>query len=180
MQSCFCWFACFHQSRYSSQDRCFRISSRLWYWRSIDPCRDHSHHGHSRCIRCYNRGPLSLHPRNRRFNRLLHILQRVRQQFENQASRIRCHGRHRIWTSCNICTRVRACTALCSETVATVEGVTPAVIAAAAKAAQRAHAASLEYVWYTSIAFGVLSIVACLFLGQVRPYLTHRIAVELA
>ena len=55
-----------------------------------------------------------------------------------------------------------------------------AVIAAAAKAAQWAYAASLAYVWYTSIAFGVLSIVACLFLGQVRPYLTHRIAVELA
>jgi hypothetical protein len=66
------------------------------------------------------------------------------------------------------------------KTVATVEGVTPAVIAAAAKAAQWAYAASLEYVWYTSIAFGVFSIVACLFLGQVRPYLTHRIAVGLA
>lgn len=63
--------------------------------------------------------------------------------------------------------------------VAAVKGVTPAVVAAAAKAVQWAYAASLAYVWYTSIAFGVLSIVACLFLGQVRPYLTHRIAVEL-
>lgn len=66
------------------------------------------------------------------------------------------------------------------KTIFTVAGITPEILAASSKAAQWAYSASLAYVWYTSIAFGVLSIVACLFLGQVRPYLTHRIAVELA
>jgi hypothetical protein len=49
------------------------------------------------------------------------------------------------------------------KTLATIQGITPAVIAAASKAAQWAYAASLAYVWYTSIAFGVLSIVAFCF-----------------
>jgi len=61
-----------------------------------------------------------------------------------------------------------------------VPGVTPGVIEAATVASRWAYSESLRYVWYTSIAFGVLSVVGCLFLGQVRPYLTHRIAVELA
>lgn len=66
------------------------------------------------------------------------------------------------------------------ETVLGIEGISPTIITASEKAAQWAYSESLAYVWYTSIAFGVLSVIACLFLGQVRPYLTHRIAVELA
>lgn len=60
-----------------------------------------------------------------------------------------------------------------------VPGVTPAVIEAATIATRWAYSESLKYVWYTSITFGVLSVLGCLFLGQVRPYLTHRIAIEL-
>jgi hypothetical protein len=60
-----------------------------------------------------------------------------------------------------------------------VAGVTPAVIEAATMASRWAYGDSLQYVWYTSIAFGALSCVACCFLGNVRPYLTHRVAVEL-
>ncbi|KAH8706051.1 putative major facilitator superfamily transporter [Talaromyces proteolyticus] len=60
-----------------------------------------------------------------------------------------------------------------------VPGVTPAVIQAAEMGSRWAYSESLAYVWYVSVAFGVMSIVACLFLGNVRPYLTHRIAVEL-
>jgi len=46
-------------------------------------------------------------------------------------------------------------------------------------ASRWAYADSLAYVWYVSIAFGAISIIACCFLGNVRPYLTHRVAVEL-
>jgi hypothetical protein len=60
-----------------------------------------------------------------------------------------------------------------------VAGVTPAVVEAATMASRWAYGDSLKYVWYTSIAFGALSCVACCFLGNVRPYLTHRVAVEL-
>lgn len=66
------------------------------------------------------------------------------------------------------------------NTVGSVPGVTPAVLEAAVMAKRWAYADSLVYVWYVSICFGVLSIIACCFLGNVRPYLTHRIAVELA
>jgi hypothetical protein len=65
------------------------------------------------------------------------------------------------------------------KSVSLVPGVTPAVINAAEIGSRWAYSDSLVYVWYMSIAFGVLSIIACLFLGNIRPYLTHRIAVEL-
>jgi hypothetical protein len=64
--------------------------------------------------------------------------------------------------------------------IANVTGVTPAVIDAATIGTRWAYADALSFVWYVSIAFGALSIIACCFLGNVRPYLTHRIAVELA
>jgi hypothetical protein len=63
--------------------------------------------------------------------------------------------------------------------VADVLGVTPAVIEAATIGSQWAYSDSLAYVWYTSIAFGTLACIACLFLGNVRPYLTHRVAAHL-
>ena len=42
-----------------------------------------------------------------------------------------------------------------------------------------AFAESLKYVWYTSIAFGGLSIVACIFLGDISKYMTNRIAANI-
>ena len=66
------------------------------------------------------------------------------------------------------------------KTVAEISGVTPAVVEAASLATRWAYSDSLKYVWYTSTPFGVLACVACLFLGNVRPYLTRRIAVELS
>jgi hypothetical protein len=65
------------------------------------------------------------------------------------------------------------------KSVDLVPGVTPAIIQAAEMGSRWAYAESLAYVWYVSITFGVMSIIACLFLGNIRPYLTHRIAVEL-
>lgn len=65
------------------------------------------------------------------------------------------------------------------DSVSLVPGVTSAVIQAAEMGSRWAYSESLSYVWYVSIPFGVMSIIACLFLGNIRPYLTHRIAVEL-
>jgi hypothetical protein len=59
-----------------------------------------------------------------------------------------------------------------------IPGLTSAVVQAAIIGARWAYADSLKYVWYTSIAFGGLSIVACLFLGNIIKYMTNRITVN--
>lgn len=58
-------------------------------------------------------------------------------------------------------------------------GVTAQVIAAATKASQNSYAYALSYVWYVSIAFGVCSIVASVFLGNVTKYMTGRVAAHI-
>ena len=65
------------------------------------------------------------------------------------------------------------------EKVAEFSGVTPAIINAAVLGSRWAYADSLRYVWYTSIAFGSLAIVLCLFMPSIRKYSTNRIAAEL-
>jgi len=65
------------------------------------------------------------------------------------------------------------------ENLSNVPGVSETVMRAAEMGSRWAYADSLKYVWYVSICFGVLSCVACCFLGNVRPYLTYRVAVEL-
>ena len=44
-------------------------------------------------------------------------------------------------------------------------------------AGQEAYAASYKYVYYTSIAFGSVSIVAACFLGDISPYMDDHVAV---
>lgn len=63
--------------------------------------------------------------------------------------------------------------------VATIPGVTPAVLEAATIGVRWAYAYALKYVWFTSIAFGVCAIIACLFLGNVKKYMTNRIAAQI-
>ncbi|KAF2165420.1 hypothetical protein M409DRAFT_55818 [Zasmidium cellare ATCC 36951] len=62
---------------------------------------------------------------------------------------------------------------------AEIPGVTQQIIAAAASASQWSYAYALSYVWYVSIAFGVLSVVASIFLGNVTKYMTNRIAAQI-
>lgn len=57
--------------------------------------------------------------------------------------------------------------------------MTTAIIAAAARATQEAYAYSLTFVWYTSIAFGCVSIIAACLLGNNRKFLTNRIAARI-
>jgi len=63
--------------------------------------------------------------------------------------------------------------------IANAPGYSPAVAQAAALGSKWAYAESLTYVWYTSIAFGILSIIACVMLPSIKQYQTNRIAVAL-
>ena len=63
--------------------------------------------------------------------------------------------------------------------MAQIPGLTPEIVQAAVLGSSFAYADSLKYVWYTSIAFGGLSIVACLFLGDISKYMTNRIAANI-
>ena len=62
---------------------------------------------------------------------------------------------------------------------AKLPGVDAAIIQAATLGYRWAYADSLRYVWYTSIAFGSLAIILCLFMPSIRKYGTNRIAAEL-
>lgn len=63
--------------------------------------------------------------------------------------------------------------------LANVPGITPEIIAAASLGSQEAYAYALTFVWYTSIAFGVISIVAACLLGNNQAFLTNRIAAKI-
>ncbi|KAL6712287.1 hypothetical protein ACN47E_000164 [Coniothyrium glycines] len=60
-----------------------------------------------------------------------------------------------------------------------IAGVTPAVIAGATKGTQWAFAESLQYVWFTSIAFGSMAIICTILLPSTKKYQTNRVAVQL-
>ncbi|QDS78157.1 hypothetical protein FKW77_005044 [Venturia effusa] len=63
--------------------------------------------------------------------------------------------------------------------VAKIPGVTPAVLAGAAKGEQWAYADSLQYVWYTTIAFGILSMACSLLIPNTKKFQTNRVAVQI-
>ena len=62
---------------------------------------------------------------------------------------------------------------------AKIPGLTTAVVEAAVLGTQYAYSDSLKYVWYTSIAFGSISIIACLFMGDISKYMTNRVAANI-
>lgn len=63
--------------------------------------------------------------------------------------------------------------------IMSLPGVTPSVVAAATRGAQDSYAYAISFVWYTSIAFGVVAIIAAAFLGNNRKYLTDRVAAKI-
>ena len=46
-------------------------------------------------------------------------------------------------------------------------------------AGQEAYAHAYPYVYYTSLAFGIVSIIAACFLGDISPYMDDHVAVVL-
>jgi hypothetical protein len=65
------------------------------------------------------------------------------------------------------------------EALASIPGVTPAIIAAATYGKQLAYAESLRYVWWASISFGVCAMVAAIMIPSTKKFQTNRIAVAL-
>lgn len=62
------------------------------------------------------------------------------------------------------------------DQITKIPGVTPAILNAAAIGSRWGYAESLKYVWLTSIPFGVIAIILCLFLGNTAEYMTDRVA----
>ena len=60
-----------------------------------------------------------------------------------------------------------------------VPGLTAVILHEATIGARWAYAESLKYVWYTSLPFGILACVACLFLGNSSRLMTNRIAAQI-
>ncbi|KIV98796.1 uncharacterized protein PV09_09448 [Verruconis gallopava] len=65
------------------------------------------------------------------------------------------------------------------DLLAKLPNITPQIIAAGTYGAQLAYAESLRYVWWTSISFGVLAMVAALLIPSTKKFQTNRIAVAL-
>lgn len=63
--------------------------------------------------------------------------------------------------------------------ITTAAGYTPEIAAAATIGSRWAYTESLKWVWYVSIPFGVLAIIACFFIPSIKKWQTSRIAVEL-
>ena len=63
--------------------------------------------------------------------------------------------------------------------IVTAAGYTPRIAAAATLGSRWAYSESLRWVWFVSIPFGILSIIACFFIPPIKKWQTSRIAVEL-
>lgn len=62
------------------------------------------------------------------------------------------------------------------EETAGLPGVNSAILEGATLGTRWAYANSFQFVWYTSVAFGVCAIIACCFLGSTARFQTNRIA----
>ena len=61
---------------------------------------------------------------------------------------------------------------------AKVPGSSTAIVEQASLGIRWAYADSLKYVWYTSVAFGIVSIICCALLPNIRRFMTNRVAVD--
>jgi hypothetical protein len=120
-------------------------------------------------------------PRYWRFHQLCYLLQRFRNQDKPCATSLRrfmCRRR-----------RAPACfsqvfrhfflTDLTALAMAKIPGMTAAVVQAALLESRTAYAESLKYVWYTSVPFGVVSIMASISLPSIDKCMTNRIAANI-
>jgi hypothetical protein len=63
--------------------------------------------------------------------------------------------------------------------IADAPGYTPSIAMAATIGSRWAYSESLKYVWFTSLAFGILAILSCMAIPSIRAFQTNRIAVAL-
>lgn len=66
------------------------------------------------------------------------------------------------------------------DEAAKLPGVTAGVLRGALTGSEWAYAESLHYVWFTSIAFGCLAMIAAALLPDTGKFQTNRIAVDLS
>ncbi|EON65856.1 hypothetical protein W97_05098 [Coniosporium apollinis CBS 100218] len=74
---------------------------------------------------------------------------------------------------------IEALTSRSAAALGAVEGITPAIIAAGAKAVQTVYADAFRLVYLVSLAFGGISIIAAIFVRSVDDALTSQVAVKL-
>ena len=74
---------------------------------------------------------------------------------------------------------VAALVAQDTAALATIQGVTPAVISAATFAVKESYAYGFKYIYLVSIAFGGTAMICSAFLGDIRKFMTERVAVVL-
>jgi hypothetical protein len=63
--------------------------------------------------------------------------------------------------------------------ILSVPGVTPAIIGDAIQAVDASYVQGFRLVYLVSIGFGGATIISCLFLGNIRKYMTERVAVDI-
>lgn len=63
------------------------------------------------------------------------------------------------------------------QLLAQIPNVTPQIVQAGALALRWAYADSLKYVWYATIPFGLICMICCAFLPNIRKFMTNRLAV---
>lgn len=63
------------------------------------------------------------------------------------------------------------------QAVMQVPGVNAKIVEDASLALRHAYADSLKYVWYATIPFGIIAIICCLFLPNIKKFMTGRVAV---
>lgn len=60
-----------------------------------------------------------------------------------------------------------------------VPGYTAEIATAATIGSRWGYSESLKWVWYVSMPFGILAMIACVFVPPIKKWQTSRIAVEL-
>lgn len=61
----------------------------------------------------------------------------------------------------------------------TLPGVTATILAAATEGSRWAYARALSFVWFTSIPFGIISVVIAICMPDIRVYMTERVAANI-
>jgi Fungal trichothecene efflux pump (TRI12) len=64
--------------------------------------------------------------------------------------------------------------------IAGLKGISPEILLAASNGVDEAYILGFKEVYYAGVAFSALALVACLFLGNIRKYLSDRVAVNLS
>ena len=74
---------------------------------------------------------------------------------------------------------IRALLARNTTAIAQLKGVTPTIVVEAIQAVDESYIEGFKLVYLVSIGFGGAAIISCLFLGNIRKFMTERVAVDI-